>query len=168
MGLRVVQWATGGVGVAAIKGVLIHPELELAGRRCIGRQGGQGRRRTHRHQPLGITATNSLDEILALDADAVIYSPLLAETGHIAALLRSGKNVVTPSRVVLSPRQKRCDTWRGGEGRQCDAPWHRIAPGGITEKFARCFRLLSTGVRFRSREEFSDLRTYQAPDCCAT
>jgi len=31
MGLRVVQWATGGVGVAAIKGVLEHPDLDLAG-----------------------------------------------------------------------------------------------------------------------------------------
>ena len=31
MALRVVQWATGGVGVAAIKGILEHPELELAG-----------------------------------------------------------------------------------------------------------------------------------------
>ena len=31
MALRVVQWATGGVGVAAIKGVLEHPDLELAG-----------------------------------------------------------------------------------------------------------------------------------------
>ena len=31
MGLRVVQWATGGVGVAAIKGVLEHPDLELVG-----------------------------------------------------------------------------------------------------------------------------------------
>ena len=31
MGLRVVQWATGGVGVAAINGVLEHPDLELAG-----------------------------------------------------------------------------------------------------------------------------------------
>ena len=31
MGLRVVQWATGGVGVAAIKGVIEHPDLELAG-----------------------------------------------------------------------------------------------------------------------------------------
>ena len=31
MALRVVQWATGGVGVAAIKGVLEHPDLELVG-----------------------------------------------------------------------------------------------------------------------------------------
>lgn len=31
MALGVVQWATGGVGVAAIKGVLEHPDLELVG-----------------------------------------------------------------------------------------------------------------------------------------
>ncbi|WP_235631864.1 hypothetical protein, partial [Mycobacterium tuberculosis] len=31
MSLRVIQWATGSVGVAAIKGVLQHPELELVG-----------------------------------------------------------------------------------------------------------------------------------------
>src|SRR5437763_1761247 len=31
MALRVIQWATGGVGRAAIEGVLGHPELELVG-----------------------------------------------------------------------------------------------------------------------------------------
>ena len=28
---RVIQWATGGVGKAAIQGVLRHPDLELVG-----------------------------------------------------------------------------------------------------------------------------------------
>ena len=31
MSFRVIQWATGGVGRAAMEGVLAHPELELAG-----------------------------------------------------------------------------------------------------------------------------------------
>src|SRR4051794_24974242 len=31
MVIRVVQWATGGVGKAAIQGVLAHPDLELVG-----------------------------------------------------------------------------------------------------------------------------------------
>ena len=31
MSYRVVQWATGNVGRAAIEGVLDHPELEVAG-----------------------------------------------------------------------------------------------------------------------------------------
>ena len=78
MGLRVVQWATGGVGVAAIKGVLEHPDLELVG--CwvhspdkAGRDVGE----LVGSEPLGVTATNSINDIVALDADAVIYAPLM-------------------------------------------------------------------------------------------
>jgi hypothetical protein len=76
--LRVIQWATGGVGKAAIACVVNHPELELAG--CwvhsadkngldVGDIIGTG--------ALGVTATSSLDELLALDADCVMYSPLV-------------------------------------------------------------------------------------------
>ena len=60
MTYRVIQWATGGVGRAAIEGVLDHPELELVG--CWvhsadkdGRDVGEliGR------ESLGVTATTS-------------------------------------------------------------------------------------------------------------
>ena len=90
MTVRVVQWATGGVGVAAIKGVLEHPELELVGcwvhseakhGKDVGELIGTG--------PLGVTATNSVDEVLALDADAVVYSPLLPNSEEVATLLRA-------------------------------------------------------------------------------
>ena len=46
--------------------------------------------------PLGVTATVDRDEIVALDADCVVYSPVLAEPGDVTRLLTSGKNVVTP------------------------------------------------------------------------
>src|SRR4030081_3109416 len=97
MGLRVVQWATGGVGVAAIKGVLEHPDLELVGcwvhsavkaGKDVGDLVGAG--------PLGVRATNSGEGSLAPGADAVVYAPLLPNPDEVAALLRSGKNVVTP------------------------------------------------------------------------
>src|ERR1700727_111237 len=97
MSLRVVQWATGSVGVAAIKGVLEHPELELAG--CWGHSDAKNGKDVGEiigTPALGVIATNSLDEILALDADAVIYAPLLHNADEVAALLRSGKNVVSP------------------------------------------------------------------------
>jgi hypothetical protein len=97
MGLRVVQWATGGVGVAAIKGVLEHPELELVGCWVHSQdKAGKDVGDIIGTEPLGVTATNSVDEILALDADAVVYAPLLPNPDEVAALLRSGKNVVTP------------------------------------------------------------------------
>jgi hypothetical protein len=97
MALRVVQWATGSVGVAAIKGVLEHPELELVGcwvhsKAKAGKDVGE----IVGTAPLGVLATDSVDDILALDADAVIYAPLLPNVGEVTALLRSGKNVVSP------------------------------------------------------------------------
>ncbi|MGX9787472.1 NAD(P)H-dependent amine dehydrogenase family protein [Mycobacterium sp. MMS18-G62] len=165
MGLRVVQWATGGVGVAAINGVLEHPELELVG--CwvhsptkavkdVGEIIGT--------KPLGVVATNNVDEILALDADAVVYAPLLPNPEEVAALLRSGKNVVTPLGWFY-PSESQVGSLRDAavEG---NATLHGtgIAPGGISEKFPLMFSAMSTGVTFVRAEEFSDLRTYEAPD----
>lgn len=78
MSLRVIQWATGSVGVAAIKGVLQHPELELVG--CwvhSAAKSGKDVGEIIGSPPLGVIATNSIDDVLALDADAVIYAPLL-------------------------------------------------------------------------------------------
>lgn len=165
MTLRVVQWATGGVGVAAIKGILEHPDLELVGcwahsqdkaGRDVGDIVGVG--------PLGVTATDSVDDILALDADAVVYSPLLPNPDEVAALLRSGKNVVTPVGWVY-PGERQAAPLREAalEG---NATLHGtgIAPGGISEKFPLLFSAFSTGVTFVRAEEYSDLRTYEAPD----
>ena len=97
MTLRVIQWATGGVGRAAIEGVLNHPELELVGcwvhsrdknGRDVGELIGRG--------PIGVQANNDVDALLATDADCVIYSPMLADHVVVERILRSGKNVVTP------------------------------------------------------------------------
>ena len=165
MALKVVQWATGGVGVAAIKGVLEHPDLELVGCRVyseakdgkdVGELIGTG--------PLGVTATSSVDEILALDADAVIYAPLIANPDEVAALLRSGKNVVTPV-GWLYPGEKQAAPMREA-ALAGNATLHGtgIAPGGISEKFPLLLSVMSTGVTFLRAEEFSDLRTYDAPD----
>ena len=165
MALRVVQWATGGVGVAAIKGVLEHPDLELVGcwvhsdaksGRDVGELVGVA--------PLGVTATNDVDAILALDADAVVYSPLMPNPDEVTALLRSGKNVVTPVGWFY-PGEKEAGPMRAAalEG---NVTLHGtgIAPGGISEKFPLLFSIMSTGVTFVRAEEFSDLRTYDAPD----
>ena len=124
--IRVVQWATGGVGKAAIEGVLGHPDLELVGcwvhsaekhGRDVGEILGTSR--------VGVAATGSAEEILALDADCVVYSPLVPNHDEVAALLRSGKSVVTPVGLDL-PRPGQ---GRGAprppvprDGRRCTAP----------------------------------------------
>lgn len=163
--MRVIQWATGGVGRAAIEAVLDHPELELVG--CwvhspdkdgvdVGTILGR--------EPIGVRATSSVDEVLALDADAVVYAPLIPNRDEVAALLRAGFNVVTPvgwfypSEKDGAPLAAACaeaGTTLHGTG---------INPGGITELHPLMFSALSSKVTFVRGEEFSDIRTYDAPD----
>ena len=143
MTLKVVQWATGGVGVAAIKGVLEHPDLELVG--CwvhSDAKNGKDVGELIGTEPIGVTATNSAEELLALDADAVIYSPLIPNPDEVAALLRSGKNVITPV-GWLYPSEKQAAPMRAAalEGNATlhgtgIAPGHRVGLGlsGMRER----------------------------------
>lgn len=109
--IRVVQWATGPVGRHAVAAVADHPDLELVGAlvyrddkagRDAGEISGIG--------PLGVTATRDKEEILALDADCVLYmaqgdanpAPALDD---ICAILASGKNVVSTALTpLIEPR----------------------------------------------------------------
>ena len=94
----------------------------------------------------------------------MIYAPLMANPDEVAALLRSGKNVVTPV-GWLYPSERSAAPMREAalEG---NATLHGtgMAPGGISEKFPLLFSAFSTGVTFVRAEEFSDLRSYEAPD----
>jgi hypothetical protein len=162
---RVVQWATGNVGRAAIEGILEHPELELAG--CwvhsedkdgmdVGAVVGRG--------SLGIAATRDVDELLALDADCVVYSPIFADPHVLTRILESRKNVVTPLGWFYPPSEERerLDSVCRAAGVTLHGTG--IHPGGITELFPLMVSALCGSVTRVRAEEFSDIRTYGAPD----
>ena len=105
--LRVIQWATGIVGRHALAAMVDHPDLEVVGvlvysEDKAGRDGGE----LCGIGPIGVTATKDRDEILALEADCVLYmaqgdanpAPALDD---ICALLASGKNVVSTAVTPL-------------------------------------------------------------------
>src|SRR6202041_1614850 len=155
----------GSVGVAAIKGILEHPELELAG--CwVHSEAKHGKDVGDiiGTSPLGVTATNSIDEVLALDADAVIYAPLLPNVEEVAALLRSGKNVVTPLGWFYPTEKEGAPLEVAAQAGNATLHGAGIGPGAATELFPLLLSVMSTGVTFVRSEEFSDLRTYGAPD----
>src|ERR1700739_471825 len=165
--LRVIQWATGGVGKAAVECMLNHPQLDLAGCWVRGAsKDGVDVGQTIGISPLGVVATSSVDEILALDADCVMYSPLVPKDEEVMAILRSGKNVVTPVGWVYpdlsNPRVKAIAdaALEGGVTLHGSG----IHPGGITERFPLMLSGLSSAVTHVRAEEFSDIRTYNAPD----
>ncbi|MGO9069409.1 NAD(P)H-dependent amine dehydrogenase family protein [Mycobacterium sp.] len=166
--LRVVQWATGGVGKAAIECVLNHPQLELAG--CWvhsadknGRDVGEILGTTG---TLGVAATSSTDEALDIDADCVVYSPLIPNDNEVMAILQSGKNVVTPVGWVYPDLSNPAVKAIAHAAVQAGVTLHGsgIHPGGITERFPLMVSSLSSAVTHVRAEEFSDIRTYNAPD----
>jgi len=161
---KVIQWATGNVGRAAIEGVLSHPELELVGawvhsEAKAGRDVGQ----LCGTDPLGIHATNDVDALLATEADCVIYSPIMAQTAEVVRILESGKNVVTPLGWFF-PFEMHDVTRVEAACRKGSVSLHGtgIHPGGITERFPLVVSGLSREIRHVRAEEFSDIRTYDA------
>lgn len=94
--LRVVQWATGNIGTRALRAVIEHPQLDLAGVRVygpekVGRDAGE----LCGLGPTEVLATDDVEAIVALDADCVLYMPRACDFDEVGRLLASGKNVVT-------------------------------------------------------------------------
>ena len=115
---------------------------------------------------LGVSATTSLDELLALDADCVMYSPLVPNDEEVIAILRSGKNVVTPVGWVYPDPGNARHKAVADAAVEGGVTLHGsgIHPGGITERFPLMVSGLSSAVTHVRAEEFSDIRTYNAPD----
>ncbi|TQF65815.1 dihydrodipicolinate reductase [Rhodococcus spelaei] len=161
---RVIQWATGGVGRAAIEGILRHPDLDLVGcwvhsadkvGRDVGEIVGQG--------PIGVLATDDPEAVYALDADCVVYAPLMPDKREVARLLESGKNVVTPLGWF---RPTEADARMETTARDAGVTLHGtgIDPGGITDLFPLALSVMTSAATFVRAEEFSDMRGYNAPD----
>lgn len=163
---RVIQWATGGVGKAAIQGVLRHPELELVG--CWVHSADKDGRDVGKLigvDPIGVAASTDVDALLATDADCVMYSPLLPDDQVVMKILRSGKNVVTPVGWVYPDRDNPSVRAIEEAALAGGVTLHGsgIHPGGITERFPLMISSLSSAITHVRAEEFSDIRTYNAP-----
>jgi len=100
---RVIQWATGRVGMPALRGIIDHPDLELASLYVTSAtKSGHDAGELCGAGPVGVIATNDIDAILATPADCVTYAA--TDVGRVDAviddlcrILASGKNVVNNS-----------------------------------------------------------------------
>ena len=140
---RVVQWATGTIGARALRAIIEHPHMTLAGvyvhgHDKVGRDAGDlcGVAST------GVTATASIDEIVELGADCVLYMPNSLNLDELCRLLAAGINVVTTCGAFHHPASMDPELPREGAGglrarRRLGAqhrqqPWfhHRGRPAG--------------------------------------
>jgi len=93
---RVFQVATGNVGSEMVGRIRDHPDLELVGLHCysadkIGRDAGE----IVGIGPLGVTATGTVEEIIAAGPDCVNFNGVWPDMDLFVAVLGAGINVVS-------------------------------------------------------------------------
>ena len=98
---RVVQWTTGNVGTSSVQALAANPAFELVGcyawspekvGRDVGELCGIG--------PLGVTATDDVDALLALAPDCVVYNAMWMDVGELERILAAGVNVVSSAAFI--------------------------------------------------------------------
>ncbi|MFN4135118.1 MAG: dihydrodipicolinate reductase [Novosphingobium sp.] len=166
--LKVIQWATGNIGSRALRAVIEHPRLELAGvwvssPEKAGRDAGAlcGLPDT------GIRATASVDEACAIAADCVLYMRQGTDAEELCRLLASGRNVVTtrgdfhhPAGMDPALRQRiEAACVAGGTSLYSTGS----SPGFITEALAIPLVSLSRRLDCLTIDEFADLSSRNSP-----
>ncbi|MGI9123323.1 MAG: NAD(P)H-dependent amine dehydrogenase family protein [Mycobacterium sp.] len=94
--IRVFQVATGNVGTEMIKRISTREDLQLVGLHCytrdkIGRDAGE----IAGIGPLGVTATGTVEEIIAAKPDVLTFHGVFPDEDLYAQILRAGINIVT-------------------------------------------------------------------------
>jgi hypothetical protein len=119
---RVVLWGTGAIGTELLTAILDHRrDLTIVGARVYSPdKHGVDIATLVDRSPIGVTATTDVNEILALDADCVIYTPRNTSIDDVCSILASGKNVVTtaflfhPRRINPADRDKLSQVCQAG------------------------------------------------------
>jgi hypothetical protein len=94
--IKIIQWYTGEIARHQIRVLAQCPTMELVGAFVFHEEkAGKDAGVIAGIDPLGVIATNNMDEILALDADVVLYNPPLERYDEIIPILASGKNVIS-------------------------------------------------------------------------
>lgn len=166
--LRVVQWATGNIGTRALRAVIDHPALTLAGVYVhsddkAGRDAGElcGR------DTVGVRATRKIDDILALGADCVLYMPLRFDLDEVCRILASGTHVVTTRGEFHHPRTMD-PALRAAVEEACTLGGTSIhstgsSPGFITEAVPLVLASIQRRLEHLAIDEYADLSQRNSP-----
>jgi hypothetical protein len=170
---RVVQWATGNIGSRALRSVIEHPTLELAGVWVhapdkAGRDAGDlcGLDAT------GVAATNDIEDVVALGAHCVLYMPRALDADEVCRLLASGANVVTtrgefhhpPSMDPALRERIEAACAHGGTSIHSTGS----SPGFITEAVPLVLSSIQRRLDQLTIDEFADLSRRPSPDLLFT
>ncbi|MHB1775786.1 MAG: NAD(P)H-dependent amine dehydrogenase family protein [Acidimicrobiales bacterium] len=165
MAIRVAQWTTGNVGKRAVRGILARPDLELVG--CYAWSSDKAGRDVGELcgiDPVGITATDDVEALLATGPDCVVYNPMWPSTDEVVRLLRAGVDVVSTAAFV-NGRSKPADRERIAAA--CAEGRSSMFGTGISPGFVDMLGVALAGICDRvdkdTIDEASDTTLYDSP-----
>ena len=99
MTTKVIQWATGGVGKAALRVILTRGDLELVGVyvHSTEKVGVDAGTLSGLGTDTGIVATDDAEALIAAGAECLFYTPLVPDIDMLVRFLEAGIDVVTTS-----------------------------------------------------------------------
>ena len=163
---RVVQWTTGNVGKSSVQALAANPNYELVGcyawsqdkaGRDVGELAGI--------EPLGITATNDVDALLALKPDVVVYNPMWIDVDELVRILSAGVNVVSSASFITGHN---LDAGRDRIVEACQRGGSTMFGSGVSPGFAELLAIVAaTGCARVDKitvAEASDTTFYDSPD----
>lgn len=176
MGYRVIQWGTGNVGFHSLRHLIRHPDYELVGVHAHNPEkiGKDAARLCGLDDDTGIIATNDVDALLDLKADAVVYT-IKGETRaqevipELERILASGANVASTAMIFLiypafadasmrEPLEKACQ--QGGSTFYVNG----IDPGFSGDVLPLAALQLADGIGEVRVQEVCDYSTYEDPE----
>ena len=169
MAYRVVQWATGNIGTKALRAVIEHPNLELAGVYVYSPdKAGLDAGELCGLAPTGIVPTQDIDEIVGLGADCILYMPRASDVDEVSRLLASGANIVTTRGEFHRPESMDAELRRRVEA-ACTEGGTSIhstgsSPGFITEALPLVLTSLQRRLDCLTIDEFADLSSRNSPE----
>ena len=166
MTIRVVQWTTGNVGKQSVQAIVGRPDLELIGcyawsddkaGRDVGELCGIG--------PIGVTATNDVDALLALQPDCVVYNPMWFDVDEMVRILEAGVNIVATAAFISGASYP-------GNGRQrlldaCEKGGSSMFGSGVSPGYIQLVTMALAGASDRIDRivisESADTTAYDSP-----
>lgn len=167
--IRVVQWATGTIGARALRAVIEHPQLDLAGVYVTAEdKAGADAGTLCGLPPTGIHATTDPKQILALGADCILHMPRVLDFDELCTLLESGANVVTTCGALHHPPSMDPDVHariaaactRGGTAVHATGS----SPGFITEALPLTLASIQRRLDRLAISEYADLSQRPSPE----
>ena len=168
-GIRVVQWATGNIGTRALREVIRHPALELAGVLVYDpEKDGVDAGTLCGEPPVGVAATTDPAVIHALGADCVLYMPRALVLDDVVELLAAGTNVITTrgelfaagARLASDDRTRVLDACARGNASVYATG---SSPGFITDALPLALLSMQRRVESVEIEEYANMSRRDSP-----